>query len=141
MKISFNGCRQFRRPIDLVELVSKIPNKYKQKGRTGKWILKKSMEEYLPKSVIYRPKTGFGAPLRRWVRSDLREVIGDLLSKRKILQRGIFDPDEVEKLISNNDAGYIDGAYTIFSLLTIELWCKLFMDDSPVNGNGFESTL
>ena len=51
---------------------SRIPPKYKQRGGTGKWVLKKAMEPYLPHDVIYRPKTGFGAPLRRWMRQELR---------------------------------------------------------------------
>ena len=113
---------------ELVEFAATIPNKYKQKGRTGKWILKKAMEGYLPRNLIYRPKTGFGAPLRRWVRSDLRPLIADTLSPSKIAERGIFDPKAVTDLINRNDAGLVDGAYTIFSLVCVELWCERFLD-------------
>ena len=44
---------------DLVEFAASIDNKHKQRGSKGKWVLKKAMESYLPKDVIYRPKTGF----------------------------------------------------------------------------------
>ena len=58
---------------DLVQLANTLPPAFKQRGATGKWILKRAMEPYLPHNVIYRPKTGFGAPLRHWLRHELRE--------------------------------------------------------------------
>jgi asparagine synthase (glutamine-hydrolysing) len=58
--------------LDVVEHAAHIPDHLKQRGRTGKWILKKAMEAHLPRDAIYRAKTGFGAPLRRWLQTDLR---------------------------------------------------------------------
>ncbi len=114
--------------IDLVELASRIPDSFKQRGRVSKWVLKKAMEPYLPHDVIYRPKTGFGAPLRRWMRHEFRELLGDLLSVESLRRRGHFDPQAVQRLISDNDAGRRDAAYTLFSLLCIEIWCRQFID-------------
>jgi asparagine synthase (glutamine-hydrolysing) len=114
--------------LDLVEFASRIPPKYKQRGKHGKWVLKKAMEPYLPGDAIYRAKSGFGAPLRRWVRFELRELLGDLLSKESLQRRGLFNPTAVQKLILDNDAGRIDGSYTLLSLLCIEVWCRKFLD-------------
>jgi asparagine synthase (glutamine-hydrolysing) len=114
--------------LDLVELAASIPDQFKQKGRIGKWVLKKAMEPYLPHDVIYRPKTGFGAPLRRWIRHDLRHLVSDVLSVQNIQSRGLFNADSVHKLIADNDSGRRDAAYTIFSLLCIEIWCRKFID-------------
>lgn len=117
---------------DLVSLAASLPVHYKQRGRTGKWILKKAMEPYLPSDVIYRPKTGFGAPLRYWLRNPLRPVVEDVLSNASLERRGIFDPSEVGNLIAMDRMGKIDGAYTIFSLMCIELWCRIFLDGTRV---------
>ena len=114
--------------LDLVDLASRIPDNFKQRGRVGKWVLKKAMEPYLPHDVIYRPKTGFGAPLRRWIKNDLRSMVYDLLSESSIKNRGLFDYKNVAKMIAENDSGERDSAYTIFSLLTIEIWCRKFID-------------
>ena len=116
--------------LDLVEFATRIPAKYKQRGKEGKWVLKKAMEPYLPHDVIYRPKSGFGAPLRRWMRNELREMLGDLLSVESLHRRGLFNPNAVQQLISNNDAGRIDASYTLLSLLCIEIWCRRFIDQS-----------
>ena len=109
---------------ELVEMASRIPVRYKQRGRHGKWVLKKAMEPYLPRDVIYRDKVGFGAPLRRWMRNELRELLGDLLSEDSLKRRGLFRPDAVEALIKANDAGKVDASYTLLSLLCIEIWCR-----------------
>ena len=112
-----------------VEFAAQIPARYKQRGKEGKWVLKKAMEPYLPRDVIYRPKTGFGAPLRRWMRHELRELLGDLLSADSLNRRGLFNPVAVERLIADNDAGRMDASYTLLSLLCIEIWCRKFLDD------------
>ena len=112
---------------DLVRLASNIPNKYKQRGSSGKWVLKKAMEPFLPKEVIYRSKTGFGVPLRRWIKHELRDLIGDLLSPESVRERGLFSPDRVSRLILDNISGKIDASYTILSLLCIEIWCRKYL--------------
>ncbi len=109
---------------ELVEFAHNIPDNLKQRGIQGKWILKKSMEGILPNEVIYRAKTGFGVPLRRWMRNELREFLGDVLSIENIRNRGLFDSTAVWKLIAENDKGKIDASYTLLSLLCIEIWCR-----------------
>lgn len=113
---------------ELVDFVAKIPSKFKQNGRQGKWVLKKAMEPFLPKSIIYRPKTGFGVPLRRWINKELNELLRDLLSSASIKNRGIFSAQSVEKLLMDNHSGKIDASYTILSLLCIEIWCRAYID-------------
>lgn len=113
---------------DLVRYAAQVPAQLKQKGTVGKWVLKKAMEPYLPSDVIYRPKTGFGAPLRRWMRHELRDMMGDILSADSLKRRGLFDPRAVQNLIQRNENGSTDGAYVLFSLLCIEIWCRTYVD-------------
>lgn len=119
--------------LELVDFAADIPLKYKQRGTEGKWILKKAMEPFLPKDVIYRPKTGFGAPLRRWLRVELRDWLTDTLSPDALHRRGLFDPEAVQNLIASNFNGSVDASYTLFSLACIEIWCRRFIDSSGLN--------
>lgn len=114
--------------LELVEFAARIPAKFKQSGTEGKWVLKKAMEPYLPHEVIYRPKTGFGVPLRRWMRVELRDLLSDVLSEDSLRRRGIFDPAGVQRLIQANDKGTLDASYTLLSLICVELWCRRFID-------------
>jgi len=114
--------------LDLVDFADRIPSRYKQRGLVGKWILKKLMEPYLPSDVIYRPKSGFGAPLRNWLRFELRDWLSDILSPERLQNRGLFDPQAVQRLMVDNATGRIDASYTLFSLACIEIWCRHFID-------------
>jgi asparagine synthase (glutamine-hydrolysing) len=114
--------------LDLVNFSTKIPDNLKQRGGTGKWVLKKAMEPYLPRDIIYRPKTGFGAPLRTWMQHDLKEIMRDLLSIESINSRGLFSAVNVQKLILDNNQGKVDASYTLFSLLCVEIWCREYLD-------------
>jgi asparagine synthase (glutamine-hydrolysing) len=116
---------------DLVALANRLPASFKQRGRHGKWILKRAMEPFLPRDVIERPKTGFGAPLRRWVRHDLAELVFDVLSPARVRERGLFDPGRVAALLERNRRAELDAAYPILSLCCIELWCRQFVDSRP----------
>jgi len=111
---------------DLVRFATTIPSRFKQRGRVGKPIFKRAMEPYLPRDVIYRPKSGFGAPLRRWLGRELRPMVDEVLDGASLRRRGLFDAAAVRRLIDLDRAGRVDGAYTIFALMCIELWCRRF---------------
>jgi asparagine synthase (glutamine-hydrolysing) len=105
-----------------------IPDDMKQHGRIGKWIFKKAMEPALPHEVIYRPKSGFGVPLRQWLLGPLDALLQDTLSPARLKARGIFDAEAVIRLLAANRSGQVDASYTIFAILCMELWCVQYLD-------------
>ena len=114
--------------LELIDFAAKIPASMKQSGGEGKSIFKEAMREMLPSDVVYRPKSGFGAPLRRWLRQELRARVEDTLDPAVLRRRGFFDPRAVRALIDDDRQGRIDGSYTIFALMCFELWCRRFID-------------
>lgn len=118
--------------IELIDFATRIPAHLKQRERIGKYIFKKAMEPYLPHDVIYRPKSGFGAPLRQWLHSDLREVVLEMLGEKSLKNRGLFEPKAVGRLIDDDYEGKIDASYTIFSLMCIEWWQRIFLDNGGI---------
>ncbi len=98
--------------LQVVDLAAAIPSHQKIAGGTLKHVFKKAMEPYLPREVIYRPKSGFAAPLRQWLHSDLVELRREVLSKRSLTQRGLFEFDEVRRLVEADRRGRVDAAYT-----------------------------
>lgn len=118
---------------ELVEFSCTIPTHLKLKGMTTKYILKKVMEKYLPHEVIYRSKSGFGAPVRQWITHDMDGIIQDYLSDKAVFKRGIFSYYDIQQLIEDNKSGKVDASYTIWSLLSIESWMLQFYDSSNQN--------
>ena len=116
---------------DLMVFAAGLPPEVKQRGRVGKWIFKKTMEVHLPRDIIYRPKTGFGVPLRRWMSHELRAHFENALSPDTIRRRGIFDSGAVDRLRQMDRAGKMDAVYPLFGLVCIETWFRLFVDNRP----------
>jgi len=113
---------------DLMAFAAALPASCKQHGLVGKWLFKRTMEAHLPRHIIYRKKAGFGAPLREWMRRELRDYFDDALAPSTIRSRGIFDLAAVERLVKLDREGKLDAAYPLFGLVCIETWCRLFLD-------------
>jgi asparagine synthase (glutamine-hydrolysing) len=114
--------------VELMRLAARIPERLKLNGATTKYVLKKAMERYLPSSVLYRSKTGFGAPLRQWIAEDLHHPIEVLLGRKRIEERGLFDAGVVARVLDENSRDIADHAYLIYALLSLELWQQTYLD-------------
>jgi asparagine synthase (glutamine-hydrolysing) len=133
-KMSMAASTEVRVPLlddDLVELSGRIPPELKLRRLTRKYVFKKSQEGRVPRDVIWRPKAGFGAPVRSWLVGDLKPMVDDLLSEDAVRARGLLDPAEVRRVIAANDAGSEDNALRIWAFLTLELWQQAFVDRAP----------
>src|SRR5215218_2022460 len=114
---------------EVISAAMKVNGSLKYKDRQSKYILKKVAEKYLPKEIIYRPKASFGAPIRSWISGELKEEVDNMLSKEIIEKRGFFNYSYIKKLIDEDRKGLEDNAYRIYQLLTLELWCRQYLDD------------
>jgi asparagine synthase (glutamine-hydrolysing) len=113
---------------ELVEMAARMPPHLKLRGLKRKYILKRMAEKLLPKEVVWRKKAGFGAPIRSWLRGALRPMVDDLLSEETVKKRGLFNPQEVRRIIAANLSGREDYNLQVFQLLTLELWQRTFID-------------
>jgi len=96
----------------------------KIRGREGKVALKQAAERWLPSEIVHRPKASFSAPLRAWVRNDLREVINDVLVRGELVGSGMLQRDGLAQLIADDQAGREDRSKQIWQLMTLELWYR-----------------
>ncbi|MEK6283075.1 MAG: asparagine synthase (glutamine-hydrolyzing) [Acidobacteriota bacterium] len=112
----------------MIELAARMPTDLKLRGFKRKYILKRALEKSLPHDVVWRKKAGFGAPIRSWLRGALLPMVNDLLSSQTVQRRGLFQPDEVQRLIKVNTSGREDYNLQIFQLLNLELWQREFLD-------------
>lgn len=110
----------------IVEFMFSLPPEFKIKGNTQKYLLKKVSEKYLPEDIIYRSKAPFSAPMRGWLKKELKEMVTDVLSYDTIKRRGIYNPKYVNQLIERNDKGLEDNSQLIWRLMVNELWAQNF---------------
>jgi asparagine synthase (glutamine-hydrolysing) len=106
----------------LVEFLTKLPIDLKMRGLTGKYILKRAMRDRLPQPVIKRPKKGFGMPVAKWVKGELRTFVRDTFARERLRRRGLFNADYVERLLDEHERGVADHRKLIWTLLMFEMW-------------------
>ncbi|HEV7746971.1 MAG TPA: asparagine synthase (glutamine-hydrolyzing) [Pyrinomonadaceae bacterium] len=106
----------------LVEYAMSLPLELKIKGTSGKHILKQALEKVLPPDLLYRPKRGFGAPIREWFRGASGEILGSMIMNSSIRRRELFDYEFIARLIDEHRRGARDWSFHLWALLNVSLW-------------------
>jgi asparagine synthase (glutamine-hydrolysing) len=112
----------------LVEFVASVPSKYKIKGWTTKYILKKVLKGILPARILGKRKHGFSVPIDPWFRGKLRSYVQEILLDPKTLNRGIFKRKTIEHLFQDHLRGKEIYDTHLWLILNFELWHRRFMD-------------
>ncbi|MEW6007764.1 MAG: asparagine synthase (glutamine-hydrolyzing) [bacterium] len=113
---------------ELVEFVLHLPFDMKLKGNKSKYILKKAISNILPKEILNRGKMGFGVPIGRWFKNELKGYIYEVLLSEKAKNRGYFNISEVKRLLDEHTSGKTNYGYPIWTLLFLEVWHNVFVD-------------
>ena len=106
----------------LVELAFSLPSSWKVKGSVTKWFFKQAMEGILPSGVIHRRKEGFSIPIKNWLQTDLRELMEEYLSERRLRESGLFEVREVRRMIDEHLARKQNHSHRLWALIQFNLW-------------------
>ena len=104
----------------LVEFAARLPEKMRVRRSTGKYLLKKCMERYLPRDILYRPKQGFVTPISTWLRGPLKSQAKAISTSSVLAQSGWFNSNAVSNLVDSHIAGRQDNSRVIWQLLMLE---------------------
>lgn len=113
----------------LVEYAAGLPPQYKARGTKTKILLKTLAERYIPREAIYRKKVGFTVPLGPWFKGPLRGMVEKLLLGEQAMGRGYFRPEAVQSVVRDHLDGRVDRGKSLWSLLALELWHRLYVDE------------
>jgi asparagine synthase (glutamine-hydrolysing) len=117
--------------LEIVKKVMALPFEWKVSGFKTKKILRDVARGIVPNEIIHRPKAGFGAPYRKWLRYDLDEMWNELTSEASVRRRGWFDHEALQDARARSQAGKDDLYMLQWAILTIELWARQFIDRNP----------
>lgn len=106
----------------LIELMAQIPAEYKTTLWSKKVLFKQAFKELLPSRILHRKKLGFSVPLGLWLRTDLKPLMCDLLSKESLRVLGYLNPLEVERFIAEHLAGRTNHENKLWGLINLVLW-------------------
>ncbi len=119
---------------ELMEFAARLPARMKLRGSMSKYCVKKAFEKKLPPEILHRKKMGFGVPLQRWFREDLRQPAHDVLLDSRTASRGYFRRAAIERLLREHMQGSADHSYRLWALVYLELWHRVIVDESDVLG-------
>ena len=106
----------------IVEYTSGLPDRLKYYKGEGKYLLRSLLARYVPRELFERPKMGFGVPIDKWFRSELKVLLLDYLSPERLMKEGLFEPSLVEKKTKEHLSGEVNHQYRLWALLMWEMW-------------------
>lgn len=106
----------------IVEFAFRLPFGIKVREGVSKWPLRQILYKYVPRDLVERPKKGFGIPVDKWLRNELRGWAYDSLDKRTIREDGVLNADIVHQYLSEHMHGRQDHSEVIWSILMFQCW-------------------
>jgi asparagine synthase (glutamine-hydrolysing) len=105
---------------ELVAWMAKLPSDLRLRGGEGKWLMKRAMEPYLPRDILYRRKMGFVVPIERWFRGALADRVAALAKGSTLADSGWFDMGFFRDCTAAHRAGRADHSRLLWQMLMLE---------------------
>lgn len=112
----------------LVEFTARVPSRYKIRGFSGKYLLRRAMMGRLPAAILRRNKKGFPTPIRPWLQNQLFDKLRKTLTDGRLAERQLVNSEYVLNLLSALRQGSSQAAEGCWRLLNLELWSRIFLD-------------
>jgi len=106
----------------LAEFAFSLPADWKVRNGTGKWFFKKAMEGILDDRILYRQKQGFSIPIKNWLKDELKELMLETLSEKKIAAMGFFNWEYVQTMIREHLQNRDNHSHRLWALMQFHLW-------------------
>ena len=110
-----------------VEFAASVPPHMKLRGKQGKYIVKKAVEDLIPHEIIYRKKMGFPTPITAWLLREEAGTIRDYLRDPDGILAAYTNPGYVNELLDKHQRGVHDATDRIWRLLNLQLWGDMYL--------------
>lgn len=112
---------------ELAAYLSSLPDKYRVRGHTTKWILREAMKRLLPSAILQRPKVGFRVPVNEWFQGPMREYLYEHLKSSTSLTREYYRPAMLDKVLTDHMTGRQNHEKLLWSMLNLEIWHRQYL--------------
>ncbi len=116
----------------VIEFAWRLPLKMKIRGGEGKWLLRQLLYRYVPRTLVSRPKQGFGMPIAEWLRRPLRDWAEALLDERRLRREGLLDPAPIRRKWAEHVSGETRWDYQLWTVLMFQAWSEAQQQSMPL---------
>lgn len=121
MSVSLEGREPFLDQ-NIIEWAARLPSHYKYFKGQKKYILKQIVHKHIPAAIMERPKMGFGVPMNSWLANELKDLVQTYLSEASLKQHGLFNEQEIQKLVNDFYKGHTEKHIKLWHLLMFQMW-------------------
>jgi len=111
----------------MVEFAFSLPPELKLKGKKTKYFLKEAMRGILPDDIIDRQKEGFSIPIKNWLKTDLKDLMMEYLSEKRVKETGLFNFSEIDKMVKEHLNNRQNHAHRLWTLILFNIWREKFL--------------
>lgn len=111
----------------VVEFAARLPTSLKVRDGISKYLLRQALYRHVPKVLIDRPKMGFGIPVNRWLRNELRPLLDEYLNGERVRREGFLRPEGVARVVREHLSGRRDHQYRLWALLIFAMWRERYL--------------
>lgn len=108
----------------LIEFAWRLPARFKVRGTTGKWLLRRWVDRHVPRALLTASKMGFGVPIGVWLRGPLRAWAEELLDEKRLQREGLFNAGLVRERWRQHLAGERPWEYHLWDVLMYQAWAE-----------------
>jgi asparagine synthase (glutamine-hydrolysing) len=112
---------------ELAAYVSSLPDRFRVRGHTTKWILREAMKRLLPRRILERPKVGFRVPVNEWFRGPMRSFLFDHLTSVDSMTHDYFHKDALNQIMNEHVEGRQNHEKLLWCLLNLEIWHRQYI--------------
>ena len=112
----------------IVEWAAQLPSSLKYNKGNKKYVLKKLTHRYLPEKIMDRPKMGFGIPINKWLRGELKPLVMDIISRKNLQKHNLLNEDAVISLRDNYLTSSESDTSQLWLLLMFQMWWNQWME-------------
>jgi asparagine synthase (glutamine-hydrolysing) len=111
----------------VIEWAAQLPDDFKYKNGEKKYILKEIVHQYIPKSMMDRPKMGFAIPIAHWLKTDLKELVYSFINETNIKSQAIFNWSEIQRIRDGFYNGKTEYDSKLWYILMFQMWYERWM--------------
>jgi len=112
----------------MVEFAFSLPENMKLNGKTTKYFMKNALRGILPDEIIDRQKEGFSIPIKNWLKTDLKDLMMEYLSEKRVNESGLFNYGFIKKMRDEHLSNRQNHAHRLWSLILFNIWREKFLN-------------